>query len=178
CMVAHIPELVESGAASFKVEGRMKSALYVATTARAYRRAIDDYFASEALYRSRIEWYEREVSSCTNRTFTTGFFFGKPSEESMIYDASTYVAGAVYLGYVEEVVFRDGRWLARMTQRNKFSAGDAVEIMSPQGGNLSVSVLQLFDEEGNMINSVPHAKQRFYVDVGRKLEVFDILRKR
>ena len=178
CMVSHIPELIAAGIDSFKVEGRMKSALYVATTARAYRQAIDDYFEDPALYEKRIPWYEQEVSSCTNRTFSTGFFYGIPSEEGMIYQASTYVAGAIYLGYVEEEVRMAGKTVYRMTQRNKFSVGDSIEIMRSTGENFLVSVLQLLDEEGNMIEAVPHAKQVFYVDVGQKLFVYDILRKR
>ncbi len=176
CMISHLPALIEAGIASLKVEGRMKSTLYVATTARAYRQAIDDYFVSKELYESRLLWYEREISSCTNRTFTTGFFFGKPSEESMIYDSSTYVAGAVYLGYVDGEKEIDARPCYRMVQKNKFSVGDQVEILSVSGENLCVSVLHLYDEEGNMIDSVPHAKQVFYLDVGQRLHQFDVIR--
>ena len=177
CMVDHIPDLIACGTDSLKVEGRMKSALYVATTARAYRRALDDYFSSPKLYSENLSWYQREVSSCTNRTFSTGFFYGKPDERSMIYDSSTYVSGAVYLGMVEEETKIRGRKVYRSYQRNKFSVGDVVEIMTPGGENISVSVLQLYDEEGNMIESVPHAKQVFYVDVGRALHPMDIIRR-
>ena len=91
CMVSHIPELIAAGVDSFKIEGRMKTALYVAGVARAYRRAIDDYFESPQLYQSRLAWYEEEVRKCTYRQFTTGFYFGKPGEEAQIYDAATYV---------------------------------------------------------------------------------------
>lgn len=178
CMVSHIPELVEAGVDSLKVEGRMKSVLYVATTARAYRRAIDDYFASEEYYRKNIDWYEREVAACTNRTFTTGFFFGKPKDEAMIYDASTYVVGYTYLGYAEEAAGIGGRRCYRMVQRNKFSVGEEVEIMRPSGENVRAKVLQLWDEEGNIVDSVPHAKQIFYVDAGVELERYDILRRK
>ena len=178
CMVSHIPELVGAGVDSLKVEGRMKSVLYVATTARAYRQAIDDYFASEALYRRRIPEYEREAAACTNRTFTTGFFFGRPSDEAMIYDASTYVVGYTYLGYAQGEREIDGRRCFRMIQRNKFSVGEEVEIMRPSGENVSVKVLQLWDEEGNIVDSVPHAKQVFYVDVGAAIGQYDILRRK
>ena len=176
CMIGHIPELVEAGVDSLKVEGRMKSVLYVATTARAYRQAIDDYFEDPDKYQNRLSWYQKEVEACTNRTFTTGFFFGKPSEESMIYDASTYVTNEIFLGYVEHEAAFHGNPCYRMMQRNKFSVGDRVEVMRRDGQNIQAVVLHLYDEEGNMLDSVPHAKQIFYVDVGIPLFEMDILR--
>ena len=91
CMIEHIPELVDAGIDSFKIEGRMKTALYVATVARTYRKAIDDYFASEEKYRENLEWYRREIAKCTYRSFTTGFYFGKPDENTQIYDNNTYL---------------------------------------------------------------------------------------
>lgn len=106
CMVEHIPELVGAGIDSLKVEGRMKTALYVAAVARTYRRAIDDFFRSEETYRENLAWYREEIAKCTHRHFSTGFYFGKPDAESQIYDSSTYVNEYTYLGTVEEV--RDG----------------------------------------------------------------------
>ena len=101
CMIGYIPELVDAGIDSFKVEGRMKTALYVATVARTYRKAIDDYFAGEENYRGNMDWYLHEIGKCTYRKFNTGFFFGRPTEESQIYDNSTYISEAVYLGIVD-----------------------------------------------------------------------------
>lgn len=103
-MIEHIPELVDAGIDSFKIEGRMKTALYVATVARTYRRAIDDYFASEEQYRANLEWYRAEIAKCTYRKFTTGFYFGKADENTQIYDESTYVSEYIYLGTVGAVV--------------------------------------------------------------------------
>ena len=91
CMIEHIPELIDSGIDSFKIEGRMKTALYVATVARTYRKAIDDYLESPELYREHMDWYLDQISNCTYRQFTTGFFFGKPDESAQIYDNNTYV---------------------------------------------------------------------------------------
>ena len=82
CMIEHIPELIDAGIDSFKIEGRMKTALYVATVARTYRKAIDDYLESEEKYHANMPWYQEQISNCTYRQFTTGFFFGKPSEEA------------------------------------------------------------------------------------------------
>ena len=106
CMIEHIPELIDAGIDSFKIEGRMKTALYVATVARTYRKAIDDYQKDPELYRKNMPWYLDQISNCTYRQFTTGFFFGKPSEEAQIYDSNTYIREYTYLGITEEI--KDG----------------------------------------------------------------------
>ena len=155
CMVEYIPELVEAGIDSLKVEGRMKTALYVATVARTYRRAIDDYFQSPDRYRANLDWYRQEISKCTHRHFSTGFYFGKPTEESQIYDSSTYVNEYTYLGMIEETAEagslgcgHSGIILARFEQRNKFSVGESLEIMKPDGQNITAVVEALYTEEG------------------------------
>ena len=175
CMVEHIPELMEAGIDSFKVEGRMKTALYVATVARAYRRAMDDWKMGRDVFERNVEWYKEEIGKCTNREFTTGFFFGKPGSGDHIYGSSTYVKNYTYLGTVDEV---DGRGLARIEQKNKFSAGETVEVMKPDGRNLSAVVRAIRGEDGTVQESAPHAKQIVYVDLGEGLEEFDILRRR
>ena len=101
CMIEHIPELLEAGIDSFKIEGRMKTALYVATVARTYRKAIDDCLESEELYRSHMDWYREQIAACTYREFTTGFFYGRPDESAQIYDSNTYRKGYTYLGIVK-----------------------------------------------------------------------------
>ena len=132
CMIEHIPELMESGIDSFKIEGRMKTALYVATVARTYRKAIDDYKESSELYKKNLPWYLDQISNCTYRQFTTGFFFGKPSDEAQIYDNNTYLKEYTYLGIVGE---QNEEGLYRIEQRNKFSVGEEIEIMKPDGEN-------------------------------------------
>ncbi len=126
CMIGHIPEMIEAGIDSFKIEGRMKTALYVAAVARTYRKAIDDYLESEEKYRANMEWYLEEISKCTYRQFTTGFYFGKPDESTQIYNSNTYVNEYTYLGIVEEV---SGDGLARIEQKNKFCVGDRMDAM-------------------------------------------------
>lgn len=186
-MIAHIPELVEAGIDSFKIEGRMKTALYVATVARTYRRAIDDYFVSEEQYRAHMDWYRAEIAKCTYRKFTTGFYFGKADETTQIYDESTYVSEYTYLGIVGAVTDAGGGAAvksegeqnlpcARIEQRNKFSVGDEIEIMKPDGENISVQVLAMYDEEGNAMESCPHPKQTVDVKLSIMPEVGDILR--
>lgn len=174
CMIEHIPELMESGIDSFKIEGRMKTALYVATVARTYRKAIDDYLESPELYQKNLPWYREQISNCTYRQFTTGFFFGKPDENTQIYDSNTYVKEYTYLGIVGE---QNDKGLYRIEQRNKFSVGEEIEVMKPDGRNQQVTVRQILDDEGNPMESAPHPKQVLWIDLGQKLDQFDILRR-
>lgn len=174
CMIEHIPEMINAGIDSFKIEGRMKTALYVATVARTYRKAIDDYLESEEKYRQNMPWYLDQISNCTYRQFTTGFFFGKPSEETQIYDSNTYVKEYTYLGIVGE---QNAQGLYRIEQRNKFSVGEEIEVMKPNGENILVTVKAIQDEKGTPMESAPHPKQVLYIDLGHTLEKFDILRR-
>ena len=175
CMIEHIPELLEAGIDSMKIEGRMKTALYVATVARTYRLAIDDYKKDPAYYQSRIPFYKEEIAKCTYRQFTTGFFFGKPNENAQIYDNNTYMKEYTYLGIVGEC---NEKGMYRLEQRNKFSVGEEIEVMKPDGSNIPVTVRAITDEEGNAMESAPHPKQVLYVDLGRELSAFDILRRK
>lgn len=175
CMIEHIPELFEAGIDSFKVEGRMKTALYVATVARTYRKAIDDYMESPEKYRENMPWYLEQISSCTYRQFTTGFFFGKPSSEAQIYDNNTYVTGYIYLGIAEQ---SEKEGYCQISQRNKFSVGEQIEIMKPNGENIEVVVRQILDEEGNAMPSAPHPKQKLFIDLGIPVARYDILRRK
>lgn len=173
CMVEHIPELVEAGIDSFKIEGRMKTALYVATVARTYRKAIDDYFISRECYQQNIPWYLEQIVGCTYRQFTTGFFFGKPDSDTQIYDNNTYIKEYTYLGIVGE---QDDKGY-RIEQRNKFSVGEKIEVMKPDGQNQTVVVQAIRDEKGNEMESAPHPKQVLYIDLGQPLAKYDILRR-
>lgn len=161
-MIEHIPDMIDAGINSFKVEGRMKTALYVAVVTRTYREAIDDYFTSKELYESKMEHYRQEIAACTFRQFTTGFYYGKPNEETQIYDCNTYVKNRVYLGTVEAVM-EDGSFVIH--QKNKFCVGDAIEVMAFDGENIDVAVLAIRDEHGTEMESAPHPKQLLYVKV-------------
>ena len=174
CMIEHIPELIDAGIDSFKVEGRMKTALYVATVARTYRKAIDDYLTGgEEAYRANMDWYLHEIGKCTYRKFNTGFYFGRPTQESQIYDNSTYISEAVYLGIVE-AVGEDG--LLFLEQRNKFCVGDEIEIMKPDGRDVPARVERILDGDGQEMGSAPHAKQRLRVRLSAPAEKYDLLR--
>ena len=120
-----------------------------------------------------MNWYREEISKCTYRQFTTGFFYGKPSDEAQIYDSNTYINEYIYLGIVETVT-SDGK--VRIEQRNKFCVGDRIEIMKPDGRNIEVTVLAMETEDGEKVESCPHPQQILYVTLSEPAKQYDLLR--
>lgn len=189
CMIEYIPDLIAAGVDSLKVEGRMKTALYVATVARTYRKALDDYAEDPALYESHMPWYLEQIAACTYRRFTTGFFYGKPDESAQVYDSNTYVRDYTYLGMVEKT---EGACRCLLEQRNKFSVGETIEIMKPDGRNVGAVVEEIRGEkrpkeeaEGapgdsrwELQESAPHSRQALWVKLDKMAEPMDILRRR
>lgn len=173
CMIEHIPDLVDAGIDSFKIEGRMKTALYVANVARIYRQAIDDYFADPSVYMEKIPYYKSEIEKGTYRQFTTGFFYNKPTHETQIYDCNTYVKNYIYLGMINGHN-DDGMYF--FEQKNKFCVGDAIEIMKPSGEVISVIVKKMTDEDGNEIEACPHPGQKIFIDVDAELDNYYLMR--
>ena len=172
-MIEHVDDLIEAKIDSLKIEGRMKSPLYVAIVTRTYRKAIDDYLKDKELYNKNQELYKSEIGKCTYREYTTGFYYGKPDENTQIYDNSTYIKGAVFYGIISRV---DDEY-AYLEQKNKFSVGDTITVMKPDFSNLTVKVLAIYDEETNKeLTSCSHAKEKLKVKFDKKLEVLDILR--
>lgn len=193
CMIEYIPEIVGAGIDSLKIEGRMKTALYVATVARTYRKAIDDYFESEEKYRANMDWYREEISKCTYRQFTTGFYFGKPDENTQIYDNNTYVNEYIYLGIADECGMMSSlrptwqgegegaaqdAYVIRIEQRNKFCVGDTIEIMKPDGSNVEAVVKGMYNENWEPVDSCPHSKQTLWIELSARAEKYDLLRVR
>ena len=175
CMVDHLPDLIDAGVDSLKIEGRMKAALYVAVTARTYRKALDDYKKDPAVYEANLDWYKEEIAKCTIRSFSTGFYYGKPDESSQIYDNNTYQQSYIYLGICGDVR-EDGTFF--LEQKNKFSVGETIEILKPNGENVETKVLEIIDEFGRTQESAPHAKQPLYVKLDVVPNKYEILRKR
>lgn len=173
CMIEHIPDLIEARIDSFKIEGRMKTALYVADVARTYRQAIDDYYKSPELYESRLDYYRQEIAKCTYRQFTTGFFYGPATHDTQIYDNNTYVQGYTYLGTAGQAS-EDG--YVPMVQKNKFCVGDIVEIMKPSGEDITACVKDMRDKSGAHIDSCPHPGQEIEVLFDGRAEEMDIIR--
>ena len=180
CMIEHIPEMIDAGIDSFKIEGRMKTALYVATVARTYRKAIDDCLESKEAYEAILPWCREEISKCTYRQFTTGFYFGRPDENTQIYDSNTYEQEYIYLGIVEdaEAAQENAGSIVSITQRNKFCVGEMIEIMKPDGSNVQTTVLSIVNEEGQEQESAPHPQQKLRVLLSEKASHYDLLRKK
>ena len=174
CMIEHIPDLIDAGIDSFKIEGRMKTVLYVATVTRTYRMAIDAFLRNPEEYQANMETYLAEISKGTFRDYTTGFFYGKPEHDAQIYDNNTYVKNYTYLGYVEELS-EDG--MAIITQRNKFFVNDTIEIMKPDGRNISAKVEAIYDETMRPMESCPHPKQKLSIKLSEAVEQYDVFRK-
>lgn len=175
CMIDHVPDLIKAGIDSFKIEGRMKTALYVAAVTRTYRQAIDDYKESEEKYRERLDYYRSEIGKCTYRPFTTGFYYGDPGADAQIYDASTYIKEYTYIGIIQEI---DAGGMCRISQRNKFSVGEEIEVMVPDGRNLILPVLAMENGDRDPVESAPHPKEEIWIDFGRRLEPGWLLRRK
>jgi len=175
CMIEYIPEMIDAGIDSFKIEGRMKTALYVATVARTYRKAIDDYLESPELYKKNMDWYKDEIGKCTYRQFSTGFYFGKPTHENQIYDSNTYINEYIYLGTILD---KDSDGQVLIQQKNKFCVGDEIEIMKPDGRDIITKVIGMKNERGEAVESCPHSKEMIWLDLSVKPEICDILRVR
>ena len=174
-MVEYIPELIDAGIDSFKVEGRMKTALYVATVTRTYRKAIDDYNKGIDIYKENLNYYREEIGKCTYRQFTTGFYFGKPDSESQVYDNNEYVKDYTYIGTVDKV---DADGNAHFIQRNKFSVGETVEAMLFDGSNKELVVKDIVGGEGVSVSSAPHPKEPLVVTFSEEIPEGTVLRRR
>ena len=175
CMIEHIPEMLDAGIDSFKIEGRMKTALYVATVARTYRKAIDAAMQGKEVFEEILPWAKEEISKCTYRQFTTGFYFGKPDENTQIYDSNTYINEYIYLG----IINRAEQNVVYIEQRNKFCVGEAIEIMKPDGSNVETRVVSIINEEtGEKMESAPHPQQKLRVELDQPASVYDLLRKK
>lgn len=175
CMIEHIPELVKSGLTSLKIEGRVKTAYYVATVVRAYRAALDHFLKEGEGYVYNPEWLE-EIKKASHRDFTTGFYFDKPGHEEQHYLNSSYIRGYDFIGIVKAYDPETG--MAKVEQRNKMSLGETIEIIGPDEKLIPITLEALFDEQMNPIDSAPHAQQIIYIPVPTAVNEMDILRKR
>ena len=173
CMIEHIPELVESGIASFKIEGRMKSAYYAAVTANAYRMAIDAYKKDPAGYTYDPLWLA-ELESVSHREYCTGYFFESPHETANLTANTGYIREKAYLAVAEGYDESTGRALFR--QRNKVIAGDVAELITPGAPGMRYAITDMRDTEGNSLESAPHPNMLFTVQSERPVKVGDILR--
>ncbi|MBS5794500.1 MAG: U32 family peptidase [Clostridiales bacterium] len=175
CMIQYIPELIESGVYSFKIEGRVKTSYYVGSVIKSYREAIDDYLTDPALYESKKEYYLDEVKKSSYRGYTTGFFLGKPDEDAQVYTSNSYVRTYDFIGLVKEYDKETG--FAIIEQRNKFVVGEEIEFLTTNGKNFSQKVVEMYDTEGNRLEEAPHPQQIIKLKVDNPVSPFDMMRK-
>lgn len=174
CMIEHIPDLINSGIESLKLEGRMKTPFYVATVVKAYREAINDYIESTELYINKLKYYIEEVSKASHREYTTGFYYAKPSGNEQIYTNNSYLRTYEFLGIIKD--YDINTQIATIEQRNKFSVGDEIEIMS-KSNYFCQKVEQIMDSEGNSVQSAPHPQQIIKMKVLQPVNKFDMIRR-
>ncbi len=176
CMIEYIPQLVEAGIQSLKIEGRMKTPFYVGTVIKAYREAIDDYLESPEKYESRKNYYIEEISKASHRDFTTGFYFGKPGASEQVYTNNSYIRDYDFVGMVEED-YDESTGCAVIMQRNKFEVGDELEIFPAKGESVKFTVTEMWDENGVPVQSAPHPKQILRVKLPVSVKKYDMIRK-
>lgn len=167
CMIEHIPELIDAGVTSFKIEGRMKSAYYAAAVTNAYRHAIDYALKGEALPKVWID----ELNKVSHRPYCTGFYYGDPGQH---FAEASYFSDAYVCAVVENCA-NDG--FAELTQRNRFCVGDMVELLTNEGEPISFAVTELWDENGEAITATPHAMMKFKMRLPVNCSALSILRR-
>ncbi len=175
CMIEHIPELVDAGIMSLKIEGRIKTSFYVGTIIKIYREAIDDYLKDPELYNSKKDYYVEEVKKASYRGFTTGFYYGKPNQNEQIYTSSSYIRNYDFIGIVLD--YDDETGFATIEQRNKFVVGDNIEFLCAKDETFSMVVEEMYDKDGVQISEAPHPQQIIKLKVDRKVKPFDMMRK-
>ncbi|MBN2797036.1 MAG: U32 family peptidase [Clostridia bacterium] len=175
CMIEHIPELIQTGLSSLKIEGRMKSVYYVANIVRVYREAIDRYYADQENFKYNPEWLT-EIQKASHRKFTTGFYYKKPDSEDQLYTSSSYDRYYHFSGVVLDYDEKTG--FATIEQRNKIEIGDEIEVMQPGYLGFIQKVDILIDHNNRAVESVPHAQQIFKMKMNQPVKAFDILRMR
>lgn len=175
CMIQYIPELIAAGIYSFKIEGRMKTPLYVGTVVKAYREAIDTYLTDPKAFETKKDYFFNEVGKASHREFTTGFYYHKPTADDQTYSHNSYVRNYDFSGMV--IDYDKANHIVTIEQRRKFSVGDTVEILTPKGEPISCYIETLWDTEGNVIESAPHPKQIIKFKVDACIPVPSILRK-
>lgn len=175
CMLEHLPDLIDAGVSSFKIEGRMKSVFYVANVVSAYRKAIDSYMADPENYSFDYSWYN-EMLKASHREFTTGFYYDKPTNEDQNYQTSAYTREYSFTGKV--LSYDTDSSIAVVEQRNKMSLGDTIEVFGPDIDYFEQKLTVLLDEDDNPIESAPHPQQILHIKMNKPVKPNYILRKK
>lgn len=175
CMIRYIPELVNAGVSSFKIEGRMKTVNYTATVTKQYRAALDKYESDPQNYVFDEYWAE-ELDKASHRPFSTGFFFGKPDVTSQCYDSSVYMRDYGFIGKVLD--YDKEKKLLKVEQRNNFKVGETIEIMPPKGRHREIILTEMYDDNFEPISVAPHPQQTVYIPYEEEIEKNSILRRK
>lgn len=174
CLIDEIDKLIEAGIDSFKIEGRMKTVFYVATVIRSYRQAINEYYNSN--FNEKVsQKYLNEIKKASHRHFTKGFFYGKPDENSQIYENSSYIRNYDFIAVVLE--YGKETKIAKLEERNKFLLGDKVEIFGNSPDYIEFTIDNMKDSKGNDIDMANKAKQIVYIKIDHDLKKGDMVRK-
>lgn len=174
CLLNHLPELIDSGLNSFKIEGRMKSVHYVATVVKVYREAIDSYVSSPAEFHVKQNWLD-ELQKISHREYTTGFYFNKTTEQDQIYTSSSYIQSHDFVGLVKD--YNPATGMAVIEQRNNMKVGEQIEIMQPGKEIFIQSISAMFDADGTPIEVAPHPQQLVTIPVSQPVVPYAMLRR-
>ena len=174
CMIEYIPEIFESGITSLKIEGRMKTAYYVATTVRAYRMALDAYYKDPENWKFNPMWLE-ELKKGSHRDYSTGFFFDRPDAKSHNYESASYIRNYDFIGLVKG--HDEENNLVIVEQRNKMYVGDKIEVIGPFKETMNATILEMYNEDNEPIESAPHARQTVKMKLDIDVEKDYMLRK-
>jgi len=175
CMIKYIPQLIETGLSSLKIEGRMKSDYYVANTVMVYRKAIDTYYENPKVFKFDPNWVS-ELSKVSHREFTTGFYLGKPNEDDQLYSSSSYIREYDFVGVVLD--YDRKTRLATVEQRNRIFKNDEIEVIGPGYKLFNQRIEILLDENNEAIDVAPHAQQIIKIRMVEPVDKYYILRKR
>lgn len=174
CLLPYLPDVIASGVDSLKIEGRMKSVHYAASVVKAYREAIDSYFAAPEQFEVKKEWVE-ELDKVSHRAYTTGFYYGRPTEKDQIYGTSSYTQTSDFVGLVLDYDEKTG--FATVEQRNNMKVGQEIEIFQPHLAGYRQILQEMYNDEGEAIQVAPHPQQIVKIRMDKPAEPYGILRR-
>lgn len=174
CLLPYLPDVIVSGVDSLKIEGRMKSVHYAASVVKAYREAIDSYFAAPEQFEVKKEWVE-ELDKVSHRAYTTGFYYGRPTEKDQIYGTSSYTQTSDFVGLVLDYDEKTG--FATVEQRNNMKVGQEIEIFQPHLAGYRQILQEMYNDEGEAIQVAPHPQQIVKIRMDKPVEPYGILRR-
>ena len=171
CMIDYIPQLIESGITSLKIEGRAKSAYYAAVTTYAYRNAVDLYYRLGKDY-VLPQWIKDELSKISHREYSTGFFLG--NEPGQVHSNGGYIREYDVVAMCDD--YKEGT--AFLTQKNKFLVGDELDVLPPKGESFKIKVKEIYNHMGESVNSAPHPMEKLTLPCEKVIPAGSFIRKK